>query len=120
RLSQTVKEHMISDVPVGVFLSGGLDSSAIVGLAASHSADPLHTFTIGFDGSVVDERPYARAVAERFGCHHHEISMTALEFWEFLPQYVWHMEEPVCEPPAVALHYLSKVARSHVKVILSG
>jgi asparagine synthase (glutamine-hydrolysing) len=120
-LGETVQGHMISDVPVGLLLSGGVDSSAILGLAAQSSEKRIRTFTVGFDGKqVIDERPYARMAAERFGTEHHEISISEEDFWKFLPAYVWHMEEPVCEPPAVALHYVSQLARGHVKVVLSG
>jgi asparagine synthase (glutamine-hydrolysing) len=119
-LSSTVRDHMIADVPVGVLLSGGMDSSAVLNFAVQHT-EKIRTFTVGFSGQgVVDERPYARLVAERFGTEHHDISISAEDFWNFLPSYVWHMEEPVCEPPAVALHYVSKLARAHVKVVLSG
>lgn len=117
----TVKDHMIADVPVGVLLSGGVDSSAVLSFAVQGTEKKVRTFTVGFDGNqVVDERPFARMAAQRFGTEHHELTISADDFWNFLPSYVWHMEEPVCEPPAVALHYISKLARNHVKVLLSG
>ena len=120
-LETTVREHMIADVPVGVLLSGGVDFSAIVSFAVHGTTKRVKTFTVGFnDVRVVDERPYARMAAERFGTEHYEISTSADDFWNFLPAYVWHMEETVCQPPAVALYYVSKLARSHVKVLLSG
>jgi asparagine synthase (glutamine-hydrolysing) len=120
-LQSTVRDHMIADVPVGVLLSGGVDSSAVLSFAVSATNKKINTFTVGFDGQgVVDERPFARAAAKQFGADHHEISITEKDFWNFLPQYVWHMEEPVCEPPAVALYYVSRLAREHVKVVLSG
>jgi len=120
-LGSTVKDHMIADVPVGVLLSGGTDSSGVLSLAVQGTAKRMKSFTVGFSGEqIVDERPYARLAAEKFGTDHHEISITAENFWNFLPQYVWHMEEPVCEPPAVALFYISKLAAQHVKVVLSG
>ena len=120
-LGSTVRDHMIADVPVGVLLSGGVDSSALLSFAVEKTDKKVSTFTVGFDsGQVVDERPYARMAAQKFGTEHHEISITEQDFWDFLPSYVWHMEEPVCEPPAVALYYVSKLARSHVKVLLSG
>ena len=76
---------------------------------------------MGFsDSGFADERPYAKLAAETFGTQHHDMTITASDFAEFLPQYVWHMEEPVCEPPAVALYYVSKLARNYVKVLLSG
>jgi asparagine synthase (glutamine-hydrolysing) len=121
-LRQTVKDHMISDVPVGVLLSGGLDSTAILRYAAEEATDRIRTFTVAFAGSeVADERPYARLAAERFGTEHHDITFSAEQFRDFLPKYVWHMEEPVCEPPAIALYYVARLARqSDVKVLLSG
>src|SRR5205823_1456691 len=72
------------------------------------------------DGNCIDERPFARKAAEAFGVHNYDVTITAQEFWHFLPKYVWHMEEPVCEPPAIALYYVSKFAREHVTVLLSG
>lgn len=120
-LAATVRDHMIADVPVGILSSGGVDSSAILNFAVHATDEKIKTFTVGFDGNqVVDERPYARLSAERFGTEHYETSISADDFWSFLPSYVWHMEEPVCEPPAVALFYVSKLARNHVKVLLSG
>jgi asparagine synthase (glutamine-hydrolysing) len=120
-LKATVRDHMIADVPVGVLLSGGVDSSAVLSFAVEGTVKKVSTFTVGFNGDgVVDERPYARMAAQKFGAEHHEISITGQEFWDFLPAYVRHMEEPVCEPPAVALFYVSKLARQHVKVVLSG
>lgn len=120
-LKDTVRDHMIADVPVGVLLSGGVDSSAVLNFAVDGTDKKVSTFTVGFDGSqVVDERPYARLAAQRFGTEHHEISITEKDFWDFLPAYVRHMEEPVCEPPAVALYYVARLARNHVKVLLSG
>ena len=118
---RTVREHMISDVPVGFLLSGGVDSTVVLSCAATETSKKISTFTVGFDnGQFEDERVYARLAAERFGSDHHEITITPNEFWEYLPTLVWHMEEPVCDPPAVSLHYVSKLARQHVKVLLSG
>ena len=121
-LDRTVRSHMISDVPVGVLLSGGVDSTGVLSFAVDHADRPVHTFTIGFDGDqVVDERPFARLAAARYGAVPHETTIGPDEFREFLPRYVWHMEEMVCEPPAIALYYVTKLAREHgVKVVLSG
>ena len=120
-LASTVRDHMIADVPVGILSSGGVDSSAILSFAVQATDKKIKTFTVGFDGNqVIDERPYARLAAERIGTEHFETSISAEDFWSFLPDYVWHMEEPVCEPPAVALFYVSRLAREHVKVVLSG
>jgi asparagine synthase (glutamine-hydrolysing) len=120
-LKVTVRGHMISDVPVGFLLSGGVDSTALLSCAVGETNKRISTFTIGFAGAgFADERPYARLAAQRFGTDHHEITISAEQFSEFLPKYVWHMEEPVCEPPAIALYYVSKLASHHVKVVLSG
>jgi asparagine synthase (glutamine-hydrolysing) len=120
-LDETVQLHMISDVPVGFLLSGGIDSTAMLGFAAEKTDKPISTFTVGFSGQgVVDERPFARLAAQKYGSEHYEMSMSSNEFVDFLPSYVQHMEEPVCEPPAVALYYVSKLASRYVKVLISG
>lgn len=120
-LAETVDLHMIADVPVGVLLSGGVDSTAVLSFAVERTGKAINSYTVGFsDPGVSDERPYARLAAEAFGSRHHEMTISATDFAAFMPQYVWHMEEPVCEPPAVALYYVSKLARNHVKVLLSG
>jgi asparagine synthase (glutamine-hydrolysing) len=120
-LAEAVELHMIADVPVGVLLSGGVDSTAVLSCAAERTDKEISSYTVGFsDSSFADERPYARLAAETFGSQHHDMTITASDFADFLPRYVWHMEEPVCEPPAAALYYVSKLARNHVKVLLSG
>ena len=120
-LEESVAAHMISDVPVGFLLSGGVDSTAMLSYAVGKTEYPLSSFTVGFsDPGVPDERPFARLAAQTFGTEHYELTISPQDFREFLPQYVWHMEEPVCEPPAVALYYVSRLAREHVKVLISG
>lgn len=120
-LEEAVQMHMISDVPVGFLLSGGVDSTAMLSLASERAEQKLSSFTVGFaDASIPDERPFARLAASRFGTEHHELTISADDFTEFLPSYVWHMEEPVCEPPAIALHYVSRLAKDYVKVLISG
>ena len=120
-LAETVKLHMIADVPVGALLSGGVDSTAVLSFAVEGTGKEVSTYTVGFsDPGVTDERPYARLAAERFGTRHHEMTISADDFAAFMPQYVWHMEEPVCEPPAIAMYYVSKLASQRVKVLLSG
>ena len=120
-LEESVQLHMISDVPVGFLLSGGVDSTAMLSLARGKTDRPISSYTVGFSNSdFADERPYARLAAEKFGSEHHEITISSKEFVDFLPRYIWHMEEPVCEPPAIALYYVSKLARNYVKVLLSG
>lgn len=121
RVQTTVREHMIADVPVGVLLSGGVDSTVVLGCAAQETSRRMQTFTVGFDGAdFADERPFARLAAEQFGAEQHAITLTPQDFSGFLTRYVWQMEEPVYEPPAVALHFVSELARRHVKVVLSG
>ena len=120
-LRETVRLHMISDVPVGFLLSGGVDSTGLLSLSLSETDKEISTFTIGFEGeSFADERPYARLAANRYGTNHYDLTINARDFADFLPKYVWHMEEPVCEPPAVALYYISKLASQKVKVLISG
>lgn len=120
-LDETVQLHMISDVPVGFLLSGGMDSTAMLSFASKKTNKPISSYTIGFaHPGVVDERPFARLAAERFGSKYYEITIAAQEFASFLPEYVWYMEEPVCEPASVALYYVSKLASRHVKVLISG
>jgi asparagine synthase (glutamine-hydrolysing) len=120
-LDESVQLHMISDVPVGILLSGGVDSTAMLSFASQKTDKPISSYTIGFSyPGVVDERPFARLAAERFGSKLYEISITAGEFASFLPEYVRYMEEPVCEPAAVVLYYVSKLASQYVKVLISG
>lgn len=120
-LAESVRVHMIADVPVGVLLSGGIDSTAVLSYARQATTEEISSYTVGFGGtSVADERPYAKLAADTFGSRHHEMTIAAKDFSEFLPRYVWHMEEPVCEPPAIAMYYVSKLARKDVKVLLSG
>jgi asparagine synthase (glutamine-hydrolysing) len=112
---------MIADVPVGVLLSGGVDSSAVLSCAAERTTEEISSYTVGFSrAGFTDERPYAKLAAEAFGTRHHETTISAVDFSQFLPKYVWHMEEPVCEPPAIAMYYVSKLASRYVKVLLSG
>lgn len=120
-LDHTVREHMRSDVPVGVLLSGGVDSTGLLSFCCEQTDRPINTFTVGFSGeSFEDERWYASLAARQYGTTHHELTITGADFREFLPKYVWHMEEPVCEPPAVALYYVTRLARDYVKVLISG
>jgi asparagine synthase (glutamine-hydrolysing) len=120
-LDETVQLRLVSDVPIGFLLSGGLDSTAMLSFAAKKMDMPLSTFTIGFSSEgIVDERPFARLAAQRYGSKHYEISISPQQFLAFLPKYVWHMEEPVCQPPALALYYVSKLASQYVKVLISG
>ncbi len=82
---------MISDVPVGILLSGGVDSSAMLSFAVENTHKPISTFTVGFEGGCTDERPYARMAAKSFGAQNYEITITSKEFWDGLGKYVWHL-----------------------------
>jgi asparagine synthase (glutamine-hydrolysing) len=118
---ECVRMHMIADVPVGFLLSGGVDSTAMLGFAVGKTDRPLSSFTLGFaDAGVVDERPYAQLAAKRYNANHHEMTISSKEFADFLPKFSWHMEEPCCEPQAVALYYVSRMAKEFVKVLISG
>ena len=120
-IKNTVRDHMISDVPVGVLLSGGIDSTVILSCAAAETSRPIQTFTVGFSGAdFEDERPYAELAARRFGAEHRSITVSSQDYLGALERYIWHMEEPVSEPPAIALDFVSRLARQHVKVVLSG
>lgn len=120
-LDECVRMHMISDVPVGFLLSGGVDSTAMLGMAVGKTDQHLSSFTLGFSApGLADERPYAQLAATRYGSQHHEMTITAREFADFMPKFAWYMEEPVCEPQAVALYYVTRLAKEFVKVLISG
>jgi len=121
RFTETVAYHMVSDVPVGILLSGGLDSSVVAAVAQSQLTQKIKTFSVAFnDGGIFDERPYARLMAKHLGTDHHDIGMTAQDFIATLPQFIWHMDEPMADPAALPLYAVSQLSRQHVKVVLSG
>ncbi len=111
--------RMYSDVPLGAFLSGGLDSSAVVAMMAEHSSKPVETFSIGFDQASYDELPFAEMVARRFATNHHTFRC-APDALGVLPILVHHFDEPFADSSAVPTYYVSKIAREHVTVALSG
>jgi asparagine synthase (glutamine-hydrolysing) len=118
--NDAVRLRLRADVPVGVLLSGGLDSSSVAAAAALLQR-PLASFTVGCDASqVLDERPYARAVAETLGTEHHEISMTAAEHLALMPEMVRLADEPLADPTCAPLYCVTRAARGSVKVLLSG
>jgi len=123
RLDQAVRMQMVSDVPIGAFLSGGIDSSTVVGLMASHSERPIKTYSIGFTGAAAEEYynelPYARRVAELFGTEHHEIVVRP-DAAALLPRLLWHMDEPIADTAFITTYLVSQFARRDVTVILSG
>ena len=116
-----VQRRLISDVPLGCFLSGGLDSSTVLSFMSELMDEPVRTFSIGFDeGWASDELPAARSTAQAFGTRHHEMRLGPKEFLELLPAAVWHRDEPLAEPSEIPLLALSRMAREHVTVVLSG
>jgi asparagine synthase (glutamine-hydrolysing) len=120
-VTDSVRRELVSDVPLGVFLSGGLDSTTVTALMAGMVDEPVRTFCVGYGGGTgVNERPYARLVAERFATVHREVEIGLDEFWNLLPEAVASLEEPVMEAPAVSLLQLSRFTREHVTVVLSG
>ena len=117
RLDEAVRMRLMSDVPLGAFLSGGVDSSAVVAMMAK--AGRAKTFSIGFENAAYDERRWARAVAERYGCEHHEYVVRP-DALAILPSLVWHYGDAYADSSAVATWYVSEIARRHVTVALSG
>ena len=122
-MEQAVVSQMVSDVPLGAFLSGGVDSSAVVAYMAKNSDQPVKTYSIGFDldsgGSYYNELPYARQVAELFGTDHHEIVVRP-DVATLMPELLWHMDEPIADAAFITTYLVSKFAREDVTVILSG
>jgi len=115
-----VRLRLIADVPLGVFLSGGTDSSAVVAFMAEQGARPLRTFSVGFDDPAYNELPFARTVADRFSTEHHELLVKPEHFTNELPRLVEFRAEPIAEPTDVALYLISRLAAQSVKVVLAG
>lgn len=120
QLDEAVRVRMISDVPFGAFLSGGIDSSAIVGLMTRHSGHPVKTFSVGFSESQYSELAYAKTIADRFNTDHHELLITQNDLIDELPSLVRFRDAPVAEPSDIPIYLLSKEARRTVKMVLTG
>ncbi|KPK42257.1 MAG: hypothetical protein AMJ78_03075, partial [Omnitrophica WOR_2 bacterium SM23_29] len=118
-LKNSVKMQLMSDVPLGVFLSGGLDSSSVVGLMSQVSSQPLKTFSIGFKEKEFDELKYARFIAKRFNTDHHELIMTPEDLGR-IEDLIWNLDEPHADSSALASYLVSKLAAPYVKVALTG
>ena len=125
-IDRAVIGQTISDVPLGAFLSGGVDSSAVCHALNEHHAEQIETYFIGFRPEdmqadvLMDERPYARSMADALGSKHHEIDITSEGLEELLPKLVWHMDEPVGDPAAITTYLVSRAARETLTVLLSG
>jgi asparagine synthase (glutamine-hydrolysing) len=120
QLRESVRLRLIADVPLGVFLSGGTDSSAVVALMAELGARPLRTFSVGFHEPEYSELPFARAVARRYSTEHHELVVRPEHLSDELPRLVAFRDEPIAEPTDVALYLVSRLAAESVKVVLAG
>lgn len=119
-LEESVTSHLMSDVPLGMFLSGGLDSSAIAALMSKIRKEPIETFAVGYDEEAYSELRYARAVAEHIGSMHHEVRVSREEFFGSLPKLIWHEDEPLVWPSSVSLYFVARLASERVKVVLTG
>jgi asparagine synthase (glutamine-hydrolysing) len=119
RLAEAVRLRLVSDVPLGAFLSGGIDSSAVVAYMAQGTAAPVRTFVVGFEESAFDERQFARMVAERYGTDHTELIVKA-PVTDILPRLVWHYDEPFGDASAVPSYAIAALTRQYVTVVLDG
>ncbi len=119
-MEESVKLRMISDVPFGAFLSGGLDSSLVVALMSQYSDYPVNTFSVGFNDPEHSELPYARTIADLFKTNHHELVITHKDIMDNLYEAVWHRDAPVSETADIPMMLLSKEAKKSVSVILTG
>jgi len=118
-LQESVSLHLVSDVPLGAFLSGGIDSSSVVATMARMTSRPVKTFSIGFHEGVYNEVEYARVVAERFGTEHHELILEP-DVQKVIEDLAWYLDEPFGDPSAIPTYMVSKLASEHVTVVLSG
>ncbi|MCA1578564.1 MAG: asparagine synthase (glutamine-hydrolyzing) [Acidobacteria bacterium] len=118
-LRDSIRKRMMSDVPFGVFLSGGVDSSANVALMSELMSRPVETFTVGFsDAEYLNELESARRIAKQFGTNHHEVIISENEMQEFLPRLVFHQDEPIADPVCVPLFYVSQLARDSGTIVV--
>jgi len=119
-LEQSVRSRLVADVPVGVFLSGGIDSGLVAALAARHIGEQLQTFTVGYDTGSVNETTGARATAKLIGAHHHEVRLDTASVGRQVPDVLARLDQPLADQALVALHAVSALAREHVTVAVGG
>ena len=117
---KSVELRLMADVPLGMFLSGGIDSSAICALMSRMVDAPVKTFSVGFKEREANEFEFARIVSKAFKTEHHEITITPAQYFEALPQMIWHEDEPIGFTASIPLYFVSKLAQQHVKVVLTG
>jgi asparagine synthase (glutamine-hydrolysing) len=120
RLEETVRMRLMSDVPLGMFLSGGVDSSAIAALMKRMVSTPVKSFSVGYAEAEYSELSYARQVSETIGTEHHEVVVGMDDFFNAVPRLIWHEDEPITWPSSVSLYFVSKLASEQVKVVLTG
>jgi asparagine synthase (glutamine-hydrolysing) len=116
----SVRLRLMSDVPLGMFLSGGIDSSAIAAVMSEMVHEPIKTFSVAFADREANELEYARIVATAYKTDHHEVIVSPEDFFKALPKLVWHEDEPIAHPASVPLYFVSHLASKHVKVVLTG
>ncbi|HJS23267.1 MAG TPA: asparagine synthase (glutamine-hydrolyzing) [Pyrinomonadaceae bacterium] len=117
---ESVRLRLMADVPLGMFLSGGIDSSAIAAVMSGMVSEPIKTFSVAFAEREANELEYARLIAAAYKTNHHEIVVSPEQFFSALPRLVWHEDEPLAHPSSVALYFVSQLASQHVKVVLTG
>lgn len=120
RLEESVEMRLMSDVPLGMFLSGGIDSSAIAAIIQRKRTKPLKTFSVGYKEGAFSELSYAAQVARNIGTEHHETVVGRDDFFQLLPRMIWHEDEPIAWPSSVSLYCVSRLASREVKVVLTG
>ncbi len=120
RFEQSVESHLMADVPLGMFLSGGVDSGSVAAVIKRLTNQPVKTFSVGYAEAEYSELALAAQVAEKIGTDHREITVSARQFFEALPRLIWHEDEPIAWPSSVSLHHVSKLAAEDVKVVLTG
>ncbi len=120
RFVDAVRMRLMSDVPLGMFLSGGIDSASITAAMSGMVDEPIKTFSVAFAEREANELEFARLVAQRYRTDHHEVVVSPHDFWDAVPRLIWHEDEPMAHPSSVALYFVSRLAAERVKVVLTG